>query len=195
MVKCPVCGERNFEEDNNFEVCDVCGWENDGVQLDDPDYRGGANEKSLNERRTAWERGKFAYVARVSHCSDGVCISFPDVPGVLTYGDTREEALSMAKDALECWFMDGTPLPAARRIEELEQIPDIRHDNVYSDIERRYKLVEVAASLDGRAHDKGLHEKYEHPDGRKMIVPTHGGDRTLPAGVLNGIKRIYEGNT
>jgi len=58
MIKCPVCGERNFEEDNNFEVCDVCGWENDGVQLDDPDFRGGANEKSLNERRAQWAQQK-----------------------------------------------------------------------------------------------------------------------------------------
>jgi len=54
MIKCPVCGERNFEEDNNFEVCCVCGWENDGVQLDDPDFRGGANDESLNERRAQW---------------------------------------------------------------------------------------------------------------------------------------------
>jgi len=58
MIKCPVCGERNFEDDNNFEVCDVCGWENDGVQLDDPDFRGGANNESLNERRAQWERQK-----------------------------------------------------------------------------------------------------------------------------------------
>ena len=54
MIKCPVCGEYDFEEDNNFEVCGVCGWENDGVQLDDPDFRGGANDESLNERRAQW---------------------------------------------------------------------------------------------------------------------------------------------
>jgi len=58
MIKCPVCGEYYFAEDNDFDVCEVCGWENDGVQLDDPDYRGGANVESLNERRAQWARQK-----------------------------------------------------------------------------------------------------------------------------------------
>ena len=58
MIKCPVCGEYDFEADDTFEVCGVCGWENDGVQLDDPDYSGGANKKSLNERRAQWAQQK-----------------------------------------------------------------------------------------------------------------------------------------
>ena len=40
MINCPICGEYDFVEDSNFDVCNVCGWENDGVQLDDPDYSG-----------------------------------------------------------------------------------------------------------------------------------------------------------
>ncbi|ARP50579.1 hypothetical protein B6259_06620 [Ruminococcaceae bacterium CPB6] len=36
---------------NNPRVCPVCGWEDDGVQLDEPDLEGGANEMSLNEAR------------------------------------------------------------------------------------------------------------------------------------------------
>ncbi|MCC8042205.1 MAG: hypothetical protein LIO69_01545 [Oscillospiraceae bacterium] len=35
-----------------------CGWENDGVQYDDPDYAGGANPESLNEYRKLWAEGK-----------------------------------------------------------------------------------------------------------------------------------------
>jgi len=54
MISCPVCNMYDFEEDNDFDVCDVCGWENDGVQLDDPYYRGGANRCSLNEAKNAW---------------------------------------------------------------------------------------------------------------------------------------------
>lgn len=57
-MKCPVCGKYEFAQDNDFDVCDVCGWENDGVQLDDPDYEGGANEMSLNEAREAYRQGK-----------------------------------------------------------------------------------------------------------------------------------------
>ena len=54
MINCPVCNKYDFEEDNDFDVCDICGWENDGVQLDDPNYRGGANRRSLNEARAIW---------------------------------------------------------------------------------------------------------------------------------------------
>lgn len=31
----------------------------------------------------------------------GYCVTFPDLPGCITEGDTLEEALHMAKDALE----------------------------------------------------------------------------------------------
>ena len=55
MIKCPICDGYDFEEDNDFDVCEVCGWENDGVQLDDPNYRGGANRLSLNEAKAAWD--------------------------------------------------------------------------------------------------------------------------------------------
>ncbi|MCL2338208.1 MAG: hypothetical protein FWC60_12420 [Firmicutes bacterium] len=56
MIKCPVCGEYEFAKDFDLDVCEVCGWENDGVQLDDPDYRGGANQESLNEYRAIWRK-------------------------------------------------------------------------------------------------------------------------------------------
>ncbi|MDD4807476.1 MAG: CPCC family cysteine-rich protein [Oscillospiraceae bacterium] len=39
-------------------MCPVCGWEDDGVQLDEPDLEGGANEMSLNEAREAYRQGK-----------------------------------------------------------------------------------------------------------------------------------------
>lgn len=35
----------------SFDVCPVCGWEDDEVQFSDPDYPGGANEVSLNRAR------------------------------------------------------------------------------------------------------------------------------------------------
>jgi uncharacterized Zn finger protein (UPF0148 family) len=48
-VKCPVCGETIISEEG--EICPVCGWEHDVVQLEDPDLAGGANEMSLNQYR------------------------------------------------------------------------------------------------------------------------------------------------
>lgn len=54
-IKCPCCGQTDVDE---FDICEVCGWENDLVQLDDPDYSGGANEMSLNEARAAFREGR-----------------------------------------------------------------------------------------------------------------------------------------
>ncbi|HEX2209262.1 MAG TPA: CPCC family cysteine-rich protein [Longimicrobium sp.] len=53
---CPCCSFRTLaeEERGGYEICGVCGWEDDPVQLNDPDYRGGANQESLNEARAAF---------------------------------------------------------------------------------------------------------------------------------------------
>lgn len=52
-MKCPVCGEYKFKE--KYDICPVCGWENDPVQLKDKTFAGGANEMSLAEAREAWD--------------------------------------------------------------------------------------------------------------------------------------------
>lgn len=47
---CPCCGRRTFADPpGSFDICEVCGWEDDRVQLLDPSYRGGANGGSLLE--------------------------------------------------------------------------------------------------------------------------------------------------
>ena len=46
---CPVCGKYEFEEQGYFNICDVCGWEDDPLQLKEPNLEGGANETSLNQ--------------------------------------------------------------------------------------------------------------------------------------------------
>ena len=50
---CPCCGYKTLSSDegNTFEICPVCFWEDDGVQLNDPKYSGGANTVSLNKAR------------------------------------------------------------------------------------------------------------------------------------------------
>ncbi len=49
--KCPVCGKYEFKDDSCYDICPFCGWEDDGVQLDNADYEGGANTLSLNQYR------------------------------------------------------------------------------------------------------------------------------------------------
>lgn len=58
LKECPCCGEKTLMERDNYEICKVCGWEDDDIQSADPDYAGGANHISLNEARKAWSEGK-----------------------------------------------------------------------------------------------------------------------------------------
>lgn len=47
---CPACGFLAFDEPpGSYEICDVCGWEDDPVQLASPTFGGGANKASLVE--------------------------------------------------------------------------------------------------------------------------------------------------
>ena len=48
---CPCCGQHTFDEKGAYEICPVCGWEDDPVQRREPDFEGGANSLSLNEAR------------------------------------------------------------------------------------------------------------------------------------------------
>ena len=54
---CPCCGFITLDEQppGTYDICRICGWEDDPVQFGDPDYRGGANSDSLREYRAAFE--------------------------------------------------------------------------------------------------------------------------------------------
>lgn len=56
-ILCPVCGKYEFEEKGDYDICEVCNWENDPLQTAEPDYKGGANHMSLNEAREAYKKG------------------------------------------------------------------------------------------------------------------------------------------
>jgi len=51
---CPLCGSKTITEPGAYEICPVCGWEDDPVQSKDPDYAGGANTQSLAAARAVW---------------------------------------------------------------------------------------------------------------------------------------------
>ena len=55
---CPVCGQHRFSQKGSYEICPVCGWEDDPVQERDPDFSGGANRQSLQEYRAAFASKK-----------------------------------------------------------------------------------------------------------------------------------------
>jgi antitoxin HicB len=53
----------------------------------------------------------------------GFSVSVPDLPGCHTQGETREEALAMAKEAIEGYLEaleeEGLPLPRPAKIERV----------------------------------------------------------------------------
>jgi Cysteine-rich CPCC len=52
-LACPRCGHLTLEEEppGTYDICMECGWEDDPVQFNDSEYRGGANSESLREAR------------------------------------------------------------------------------------------------------------------------------------------------
>lgn len=57
------------------------------------------------------------YTAKIYKDDGKFSVEFPDLDGCFTFGDTMEEALKMAKEALEltlCDVFDGRPLPEAK---------------------------------------------------------------------------------
>jgi len=48
---CPCCGYETLDEParGTYIICELCDWEDDLVQNEDPDYEGGANGICLRE--------------------------------------------------------------------------------------------------------------------------------------------------
>lgn len=51
--RCPCCGYYTFNERPNgdYDICPVCFWEDDPIQLEDENFSGGANHVSLVQAR------------------------------------------------------------------------------------------------------------------------------------------------
>jgi len=73
------------------------------------------------------------YIALV-HKDEGTSygVSFPDVPGCIAAGDTFEEAVALAAEALAFHLAsmrtDGDPIPVPRSFDELKRDPDFLAD-------------------------------------------------------------------
>lgn len=48
---CPCCGYKTFDRKppGTFQVCKICFWEDDELQFNDPEFKEGVNEISLQE--------------------------------------------------------------------------------------------------------------------------------------------------
>lgn len=56
--RCACCGKLTLPPNSSFELCPVCGWQDDDIQNDDTNFDGGANVMSLAQAREAYKQGK-----------------------------------------------------------------------------------------------------------------------------------------
>lgn len=56
--KCPCCGCYTFDNkpDGSYDICQVCFWEDDPIQLEDPTFEGGANKVSLIQAQKNYKK-------------------------------------------------------------------------------------------------------------------------------------------
>ena len=71
-VPCPACGFRTLADGyGSHDICVICDWEDDGVQLANPTSGGGANRESLAEAQAAiLERLPFERKTHLEHHRD-----------------------------------------------------------------------------------------------------------------------------
>lgn len=54
LLPCLCCGTHTIRRRDMYEICSVCGWEDDPSQAHDENLKGGANRQSLAQARAAW---------------------------------------------------------------------------------------------------------------------------------------------
>jgi predicted RNase H-like HicB family nuclease len=91
------------------------------------------------------------YIALV-HKDEGTSygVSFPDVPGCIAAGDTFEEAVANAAEALAGHFTlmkaDGEPIPQPRSFEALRRDPEFADDSADAIVTMVTPRTEMAAA-------------------------------------------------
>lgn len=63
--KCKLCGIGDIEMTHG--VCKFCGWEDDDIQQDKPDYVFGANIMSFNQHKQFWNENKEEILANLKN--------------------------------------------------------------------------------------------------------------------------------
>lgn len=78
--QCPCCEYYTLDEGypNSFNICPVCFWEDDGVQFDERDYEGGANDVSLNQAKENFKKIRACDPASINVVRPPKEIELPD---------------------------------------------------------------------------------------------------------------------
>lgn len=101
---CPCCGNLTLDRPGLNEICPICLWEDDVVQLRWPDWAGGANASSLIEGQQNFSRmgactiGAVPYVRPPSAADERDPIWRPVDPAVDDFEPKAEEHAPWPKD-------------------------------------------------------------------------------------------------
>lgn len=65
---------------------------------------------------------KYVFYAIFDYAEDGISIDFPDLPGCISCGFSFDEALKMAKEALELYLdgMKDAEIPKPSKLEKIK---------------------------------------------------------------------------
>lgn len=110
---------------------------------------------------------KFIYPAIIHDDIDGYWSEFPDLEGCSTQGDSLEELLENASEALEVYLLglleDGIKLPAVSPISSFKNLPENCFTSLIStdvDLSKNIKSIKktltIPAWLNQKALDKGI---------------------------------------
>lgn len=94
------------------------------------------------------KQNRYTYPAIFSYNSNGISVEFPDILGCFTFGDTQEEALEMAKEAMAAHLsrLEKNELPIATSLNKLKteanqatvlvdiMLPQFRQETYYQSV-------------------------------------------------------------
>lgn len=105
---CPCCGHLVFAQaPGSYDICPICFWEDDVVQLRWPDYRGGANRPCLGDAQIEYA-GAGAIERRFTGIVRGASADEPVEPGW--------RPADPAIDNFETWSADRVAWPSDRSV-------------------------------------------------------------------------------
>jgi predicted RNase H-like HicB family nuclease len=72
-------------------------------------------------KRRARKEGRKYLVVLIEDPEGGYSVEVPELPGCFTEGDTREEAIANAREAIDCYLDPAKPPPSRKvLVEEVE---------------------------------------------------------------------------
>lgn len=77
---CACCGYLTCFDisHSSYDICEVCGWEDDPVQFEDKDYCGGANHISLKQARLNFKNFGSSRKECLNYCRPPLPEELPD---------------------------------------------------------------------------------------------------------------------